>query len=133
MTEPRLFPISTLAGLVVTHWQGTEMALTEADAAGDIRWEDPSIRYLQLVELDLALANGQAFKFWSQMQDGTGFHGLYLEAMGALPSVVASDDPLSIFRSRLLPELPVGAIEIAESLPGWSKCNGRGQTDGRRR
>ena len=114
MTEPTLFPISTLAGLVVTRWQGMEMALTEADAASDIRWEDPNIPYLQLVDLDLVLANGQAFKFWSQMEDGTGFHGLYLEAMGALPAVLTSDDPLSIFRSRLLTELPVGAIEIAE-------------------
>jgi hypothetical protein len=114
MTEPTLFPISTLAGLVVTRWQGIEMALTEADAASDIRWVDPNIPYLQLVDLDLVLANGQAFKIWSQLEGGTGFHGLYLEAMGALPAVLASDDPLSIFRSRLLPELPVGAIEIAE-------------------
>jgi hypothetical protein len=114
MTEPTLFPISTLAGLVVTRWRGMEMALTEADAASDIRWEDPNIPFLQLVDLDLVLANGQVFKFWSQMEDGTGFHGLYLEAMGSLPAVLASDDPLSIFRSRLLPELPVGAIEIAE-------------------
>ena len=52
------------------------MALTEADAASDIRWEDPSIPFLQLVDLDLLLANGQVFKFWFQMEDGTGFHGI---------------------------------------------------------
>lgn len=110
----KLCSISTLAGLVVTHWQGLEMALAEADAASDIRWEDPNIPFLQLVHLDLVLANGQVFKFWSQMEDGTGFHGLYLEALDALPVLFASDDPLSIFRGRLLPELPAGPIEIAE-------------------
>jgi hypothetical protein len=110
----KLFPISTLAGLVVTRWQGTEIALAEADAASDIRWEDPSIPFLQLVDLDLILADGQVFKFWSQLEDGTGFHGLYLEALDALPSLFTSDDPVSIARGRLLPELPVGAIEIVE-------------------
>ena len=110
----KLFPISTLAGLVVTRWQGMEMALAEPHAASGIRWESPGIPFLQLVDLDLALANGQIFKIWSQMEDGTGFHGLYLEALDALPALFASDDPSSIFRSRLLPELPVGAIEIAE-------------------
>lgn len=110
----KLFPISTLAGLVVTRWQGMEMALAEADAASDICWADPSIPYLQLVDLDLVIANGQVFKLWSQLQDGTGFHGLYLEALDALPALFAPDDPSSIFRGRSLPELPVGAIEIAE-------------------
>ena len=99
---------------MVTHWQGTEMALAEAHAASDVRWADPSIPFLQLVDLDLALANGQVFKFWSQMEDGTGFHGLYLEALDALPTPFASDDPSSISRGRLLPELPVGAIKISE-------------------
>ena len=110
----KLFPISTLAGLVITRWQGIEMALAEADTASDIRWADPGIPYLQLVDLDLVLATGQVFKLWSQPQDGTGFHGLYLEALDALPALFAPDDPSSIFRGRVLPELPVGAIEIAE-------------------
>ena len=82
----KLLPISTLAGLAVTSWRGLEMALTEADAASEIPWEDPSIPFLQLVDLDLVLANGQVFKLWSQIQDGTGFHGLYLEALDALPA-----------------------------------------------
>jgi hypothetical protein len=110
----KLFPISTLAGLVVTCWQGTEIALAEAHAASDIRWADPSIPFLQLLDLDLGLSNGQVFKFWSQMEDGTGFHGLYLEALDALPALFASDDPSSIIRGRFLRELPVGVIEIAQ-------------------
>jgi hypothetical protein len=110
----KLFPISTLAGLVVTRWQGMEMALAEADSASGIRWEDPSVPFLQLIDLDLVLANGRAFKFWSQSVDGTGSHGLYLEALDALPALFASDDPSSIFRGRSLPELPAGTIEIAE-------------------
>ncbi len=110
----KLFPISTLAGVVVTSWRGMEMALAEADTPSEIRWEDPSVPFLQLVDLDLVLENGQVLKFWSQMEDGTGFHGLYLEALDALPALFASDNPLSICRGRLLPELPVGAIEIAE-------------------
>src|SRR5437870_15112 len=71
-------PISTLAGRVVTHWQGTEMALAEGKVASDIRWDDPSIPYLQLTNLDLQLTNGQAFRLLSQLDDGTGFHGIYL-------------------------------------------------------
>lgn len=110
----KLFPISSLAGLVVTRWQGTEMALAEAHAASGVRWADPSIPFLQLADLHLDLANGRVFKFWSQMEDGTGFHGLYLEAVDVFPVISAPDDPSSIFRGRGLPELPTGAIEISE-------------------
>ena len=38
-----LLPISTLAGLVVTRWQGTEMAVADAHPDSDVRWADTSI------------------------------------------------------------------------------------------
>jgi hypothetical protein len=110
----KLLPVSTLAGVIVSRWQGTEMALTEAHAASDIRWEDASIPFLQLADLDLQLANGEVFKLCSQLADGSGFHGLYLEALDALPPLFASDDPSSICRGRELSEFPAGVIEIAE-------------------
>ena len=90
---------------------GVERGFHNSLPQGERKWPFPR---QQSHKASIRPENGQVFKFWSQMEDGTGFHGLYLEAMGALPAVLASDDPLSIFRSRSLPELPVGAIEIAE-------------------
>jgi len=109
-----LIPIAKLSGRVVTHWQGGEMALSEGCGLGGVRWEDASIPFLQLVKLDLQFADGDVFRLLSQIEDGTGFHGFYLVKLNNLAAPRPFDDPLSIFRERMLPELPLGEIEIAQ-------------------
>jgi hypothetical protein len=109
-----LHPIAALTGHVVTRWQGTEMALTEGLSPDDIRWEDASVPYLQLTQLEFQLASGQAFRLVSQLEDGTGFHGLHLVELEHLSVLNCSDNPSSIYRDRALSELPAGKIATAE-------------------
>ena len=92
------------------------MALAEGEAGGDIRWEDPLIPYLQLINLDFRLADGRALRLQSQLDDGAGFHGLHLVELETLPVIDAFVDPATIFRARTLSMLPVGQIEAAECL-----------------
>lgn len=91
-----LLPMSTLAGLVVTRWQGMQTALAEAHAASDIRWADPGIPFLQLTDLDLELANGQVFKIWSRVEDGTGRHGLFLQALDGSLRILERNESLLV-------------------------------------
>jgi hypothetical protein len=107
-------PISALNGHEVTRWQGTEMALSEGSAPAGPRWEDVNIPFLQLVQLAMQLANGQVFRLVSQMEDGTGFHGLFLVELEGLPSLNLTSNPSSIYRDRELSELPKGQVVVAE-------------------
>jgi hypothetical protein len=112
--EATWVPVSALAGRVVTRWQGTEMALVEGEAVEDVLWEDPGIPFLQLINLDLQLANGQVFRLLSHLEDGTGFHGLYLMELDAMPVLERHEDAPFLFRDRQFPEWPAGEIEITE-------------------
>ena len=107
-------PISALNGHEVTRWQGTEMAFSEGSGPADIRWEDVNIPFLQLVQLEMQLVNGQVFRLTSQLEDGTGFHGLFLVELERLPSLNLIADPLSIYRDLELSELPKGKVAVAE-------------------
>ncbi len=109
-----LIPIQKLEGRVVTWWQGGEMALAEARAGREVRWEDPSVPFLQFVNLDLRFDDGQAVRLLSQLEDGTGFHGFYVEALDELPKLRVFDESSSILRDRVLSELPLGKIEFVE-------------------
>lgn len=90
------------------------MALAGDEDRLPIRWEDPSIPFLQFIWLDLQLDTGQVLRLISQMEDGSGHHGFYLKEMDELPGLQVSDDPSSIFRDRALTELPLGELEIVE-------------------
>jgi hypothetical protein len=107
-------PISSLAGGVVTCWQGTEMALAEGRGADEPRWEDPGIPFLQLINLDLQLDDGRALRLVSHIDDGSGFHGFQLFELEAWPALAVRADPTSIYRDRPLPCLPSGEVEIAK-------------------
>ena len=109
-----LHPIAALAGHVITRWQGTEMALAEGSSPDEIRWGDASVPYLQLTHLELELTSGQALRLVSQLEDGTGFHGLHLVELEHLSVLDRSANPLSIYRDRALSELPVGTIATTE-------------------
>lgn len=90
------------------------MALAGDEDRLPIRWEDPSIPFLQFTWLDLQLDTGQVLRLISQMEDGSGHHGFYLEETDELAELRVVDDPSSIFRDRTLTELPLGEIEIVE-------------------
>ncbi len=75
---------------------------------------DASIPFLQLVNLDLQFADGDVLRLLSQIEDGTSFHGFYLVELDDLAAPRPFEDPLSIYRERVLLELPLGEIEIAQ-------------------
>lgn len=108
-----ILPLKELSGRVVTRWQGTEMALSEGESSGDIRWTNDEIPYLQFTQLDLQLADGRTFRLLSQLEDGTGFHGLYLAELESYAGPTLTAGPTSIFRERELSELPQGEINIS--------------------
>jgi hypothetical protein len=109
-----LIPIARLSGRVVTRWQGSEMALADSHDLDRVLWEDERIPFLQLGNLDLQFADGDVVRLLSQIEDGTGFHGFYLVKQEGLTAPRLSDDPLSIYRERVLSELPLGEIEIGQ-------------------
>ena len=92
------------------------MALAGDEDRLPIRWEDPSIPFLQFIWLDLQLDTGQVLRLISQMDHGTGHRGFYLEEIAELPELRVSDDPSSVFRDRALTELPLGEVEIVGLL-----------------
>lgn len=105
-------PISVLQGQVVVRWQGLEMALSEGLPSAGALWEDPAIPFLQLVNIDVELANGQAFRIVSQSEDGTGFHGLFVLELERPPGLSPASDLSSIYRDRELHELPTGKVVV---------------------
>ena len=109
-----LVPIATLAGRVVTRWSGTEMALAEGREDRGVCWEDSSVPFLQFTHLDLQVDKGQVLRLLSQIDDGSGQHGFYLEELHEPHALRVSDDPSSIFRERTLTELPLGEIGIVD-------------------
>lgn len=108
-------PFAFIDGQEVTSWKGTEMALS-ADETGDIAqnivWESEAIPFLQLISLDLILKDGSALRLLSQYEDGTGYHGLYLTSGFGQVTEVGETSPTSIYRDRLLTNLPTGIVRI---------------------
>jgi hypothetical protein len=114
----KFIPVSKLEGRVVTSWQCVEMALAEARDSVPVRWRDSSIPFLQFTSLDLQLADGQALRLLSELEhDRDRFHGFYLVELEEFPSLQAFEERDSIFRDRVIPELPLGRIEIAHVRP----------------
>jgi len=125
MKQPTLRPLEYLTGQEVVQWIGTEMAViggkqfnvwSDSESLWkveheQVEWSHPSVPYLQFTDLDIQLSNGQAMRLLSQLDDGTGFYGLYLveaERMSE-PSV---DEASSIFRAREVVELPLGPARL---------------------
>lgn len=120
-------PLSILDGREIIDWVGCEMALcggeqsTWTDAGGiehmqlsPVQWEHRSVPYLQLISVDIRLADGAAFRLLSQLEDGTGFHGLFLVEQKAASTWSAASLPQEdgIFRARRLEELPLGVARV---------------------
>ena len=107
--------VATLNGHSIARWVATEMALSEGPLGeGPILWEHSSVPYLQLISIDLQLEVGSVYRMLSQLDDGngSGYFGLYLVIRNAIERPCAAK-PGSIYRTRELSELPVGAATVA--------------------
>ncbi|HEY0589598.1 MAG TPA: hypothetical protein VGD52_25955 [Pseudoduganella sp.] len=102
-----------LNGHSIVRWVGTEMALSGGGWDTEpVVWEHSSVPYLQLISIDVLLADRSVYRVCSQLDDGSGNYGLLLSVVDALdtPSI---PDVGSIYRTRDLIELPVGVATVA--------------------
>ncbi|MDQ1832544.1 hypothetical protein [Massilia scottii] len=105
--------IATLHGCSIVRWVGTEMALSEGIAEdGPVLWDHPSVPYLQLISIDVQLNDGAVYRLLSHDDDGTGCDGLYLLVRQAMDTPSCAESG-SIFRTRELSELPIGAAIVS--------------------
>lgn len=118
-------PLSYLHGREVVRWVGTEMAILGGGESKiwnesqsqwqveheQVEWSHPSIPYLQFTNVDMQLACGKTMRLLSQLEDGTGFHGLYLVEIEELSEPI-SEEKWSIFRTREISELPLGLLKV---------------------
>jgi hypothetical protein len=103
-----------LRGRNVLHWSAIEMALAEDPVSAEHVWQHDSVPMLQLNLLDAVLDNGTAAVRTSQNDDLWSLSC----ALGARTGLTTFE-PSSIFRARLLRELPVGNInDISVVLNG---------------
>ena len=99
-----------LEGRTIVRWVGFEMALAE----DPVVWSHSSVPYVQCNVIDLVLAEEENIRLHSQIDDGSGRFGLYLEFDGALANL-EPEVAGSICRVRELHELPVGRITCVQS------------------
>lgn len=92
-----------LEGAVVNKWDCIEVALSE----DPLRWNNPDIEYLQCDRIDIHFKDGTVFSLIT-CQNNDEF-GLYMK--NDLSPIDVSDNPLSIFKYRILDELPAGKIK----------------------
>jgi len=122
----RQFPsLQDLDQQMIVGWRACEMALAEGGrwdmdesgrqrwVPGEAVWSHPQVPYLQFIEIWIQLVDGRVWSMLSRIDDGSGFHGLYLvtpEASESGPGVPASIG----YRDRLLAELPLGLVRIKD-------------------
>lgn len=82
-------------------------------APGEMVWSHPDIPYLQFVDVCATLADGQTLSLRSQFDDGSGVHGLYVEAFTD-EGFWRPDSSSGIFRHREIAELPTGRMTIVK-------------------
>ena len=105
LTEEQARGIERLLGRTVTSWVGIEMAILETGTDGAPVFEDDRVPCLQLMRLTATLDTDETFAFVTA-QNETEF-GLW-----RVPDsqAFATDDPQSIYRQRVLVDLPTGDI-----------------------
>src|SRR5688572_2265681 len=117
MQTPDVYPITYLSRREVVQWIGTEQALSWSEAAAlptgefaectDVIWTHPDIPYLQLIGIDIYLPDGSVLALLSQLDDGTGYYGLYLLQLPRPREIdpAPSEHP-GIYRTRRMSEFP---------------------------
>jgi hypothetical protein len=99
--------VAKLNGRSIVAWVATEMALSEEP----VLWEHSSVPYLQLISIDVQLDDGAVYRMLSQLDDGSGYYGLYLVGRDAMDTTFGYESG-SIYRTRVLSELPVGPASL---------------------
>jgi len=106
-TQQQVDSLNSLRGCVVLRWVAVETAAREVGVRGKPQWYDDSVPFLQLDRLDLLLSGGTVVSLATyQSDDMWGIH----RCDGLAPLELKPSEPTSIFRTRILNELPVGEI-----------------------
>ena len=94
----------------IVQWIGEEMAFSEGEEGASIIWQHSSIPFMQFIRLDALLDDGHVMTFLSQLDDGSGWFGIYTpsQPIGLLETEVYQ--PGSIYRRRDISEMPTGKI-----------------------
>jgi hypothetical protein len=100
-----------LEGCVIQEWSGIEMAVREVGPEGVPQWYDDAVPVLQLVRLDLRLPNGHVASIATYQND---IHWGLRRRDNPSPSLLLSRTQDSIYRERLIDELPTGIIKSVE-------------------
>lgn len=109
-------PLTDLAGNRIVAWVGEEMALSEAFDEGQILWQHASVPFMQFISLDAQLGDGEVFTLLSQLDDSSGFYGLYSPAAEQPRLSEKPHIPGSIYRTRSISEMPVGRITACDVI-----------------
>lgn len=102
--------LERLEGREVHQWVGVEMALSEGTDGGPVIWRHPTIPYLQFDRLDAVFDDGEACSILSRLDDGSDYFGVYSPTGTRECLSLEPYQPGSIFRTRMLAELPVGKV-----------------------
>lgn len=95
-----------LTGRSVLRWDGVEMALRATGPDGLPQFSDPTVPFLQLLQLDVTCSDGEAFTIGTAQNDD--IWGLSIAPQSQPASAT---NGFSIFRPRTLPELPIGSVK----------------------
>ncbi|MES2072003.1 MAG: hypothetical protein V4488_16725 [Pseudomonadota bacterium] len=95
--------------------------VSQADALGNvvneytpIIWEHASVPYRQFTGIDIYMADGEVLSLLSQIDDGSGYYGLYLlERQREDTDRVEQRETSSIYQVLDLIELPVGVAGVS--------------------
>lgn len=99
-----------LRGRTVEAWVAAEMAVREIASDGKPQWHDPTVPFLQLGRLDAVLEQDARHSIVTcQSIDEWELAILDLPPL-QIPDPGEEHDEASIYRTRALPELPLGVI-----------------------
>ncbi|MCY0913733.1 hypothetical protein [Massilia antarctica] len=90
----------------VLKWRFLKESRRKARYFGIIR-----VPYLQFISIDVQLNDGSVYRMLSHYDDGTGCYGLYLLVQDAMDTPSGAESG-SIYRTRELSELPIGAATV---------------------
>ena len=126
MPSSPVLPIEWLHGRKAAAWSGVEMALgggatdLETSAPEDGKWDTTppiwrvaEVPFAQFVQIDIDLSDGSVVQLASQLDDGSGFHGLYLLLLGNTGIKHRASEPGSIYRVVSLPTVPIGELAVS--------------------
>jgi hypothetical protein len=91
----------------VTKWIGEEMAFREVGSSGEPEFSSPEIPFLQLGVLDMLLESGRVQRVNTYQNDDSW--GLAVEEVDT-PMELMPRETGSIYRTRILSELPLGVV-----------------------